>query len=396
MCLCVCVFVFVCVCVCLCVYVCVCVHDEAQQLAAISDTCARACPSLPPPPLRTWTHTHTHTHTHTTHTQHTTQHRYPLVNGATAAFASPGPAANTNPSALLNDPVPRTLLTGVSLPRVDHRHDPIRNVTDALLGSTRRLRHHRVTKDFTCAAHSPTAHAALIRRGSGVTLVMSHLYTRRRFRGFVKKVIEYCTYPEVVRIVVVWHFARLTPPTMGACARTIVQTHVALHLHRHAWHHHKLPPPPPTHTRTHIHTESFTLSPDYSLTCVLAHSPAHPPTHHNHRLLCSRMGTPVVFSRFVRGGDWHDGALSRAKRGGFAQQPLHSDVSNNRLLTVDQALPLLNTAGLCLPKATHCWARLAIGKPRPHNARNRIMKKDSWRRPSNAGQTPMNVFFRAG
>ena len=139
--------------------------------------------------------------------------RYPLLDGANAAFASPIVGAAIQP--LLDHPPTETLLTGVFLPRVDHRYDPVRNVTDALLASTRHLPHRRVSRIDTCAAHNPRAHAAVVQREHGITLVISHLYTRQRFHGFVKKLLQYCLYHEIARIVVVWHFVRLTPPTMG-------------------------------------------------------------------------------------------------------------------------------------------------------------------------------------
>lgn len=136
-----------------------------------------------------------------------------MLDGANAAFASPIVGAAIQP--LLDRPPSETLLAGISLPRVDHRYDPIRNVTDALLASTRHLPHRRVSRIDTCAAHNVHAHAAVVQRGHGLTLVISHLYTRQRFHGFVKKLLLYCHYHEIARIVVVWHFVRLTPPTMG-------------------------------------------------------------------------------------------------------------------------------------------------------------------------------------
>lgn len=86
---------------------------------------------------------------------------------------------------------------------LNHRHEPILNVTEALMSSTRPLTTPTKNTSVACGAYNPVSHATLVQ--TGLTIVIGHLYTRTRFSGFLTNLIQYCNYSNVRRIVVVWY-----------------------------------------------------------------------------------------------------------------------------------------------------------------------------------------------
>eukprot|EP00038_Savillea_parva_P021253 m.33932 g.33932 ORF g.33932 m.33932 type:complete len:796 (-) comp5085_c0_seq1:109-2496(-) len=104
------------------------------------------------------------------------------------------------------------------LARLDHRLEPIKTVAEALLASTRTPRTLSSYRQRPCDVFNPEAHTQLLQ--PGLTVVVGHYYSRSRFDSFLHNVLTFCTYPEIKRIVVVWNFPRLTPPTMGLCSNS--------------------------------------------------------------------------------------------------------------------------------------------------------------------------------